>query len=87
LGVWGTAVLGLKKPVDLHDGRHTAYGRIQSPVHGRFSRLLWAKRKKRPLVVLFLDLDHFKPFNDIHGHNAGEAVLRSIAGIISAVTT
>jgi diguanylate cyclase (GGDEF)-like protein/PAS domain S-box-containing protein len=62
---------------------------IRDPLTGLFNRrfmedfltreLLRAKRKKHPLVVVFVDLDHFKRFNDIHGHDAGDAVLRSMA--------
>jgi len=28
-----------------------------------------------PIAVLFIDIDHFKMFNDLHGHNAGDKVL------------
>lgn len=31
------------------------------------------------LVVLFLDLDRFKPINDAHGHAAGDQVLQAVA--------
>jgi diguanylate cyclase (GGDEF)-like protein len=42
---------------------------------GEFAR---AKRYGRPLCFLMLDVDHFKAVNDIHGHAAGDAVLRAI---------
>ena len=38
-----------------------------------------AQRYTRPLSLLFLDIDHFKLFNDTHGHQAGDAVLRKVA--------
>ena len=64
---------------------------IRDPLTGLFNRrfmedtlgreLQRAKRRSQPLAVVFLDLDHFKRFNDIHGHDAGDAVLRSMAGL------
>ena len=64
---------------------------IRDPLTGLFNRrfmehtleqeLQRAKRRKQSLVVVFLDLDHFKRFNDIHGHDAGDTVLRSMAGL------
>jgi diguanylate cyclase (GGDEF)-like protein len=40
-----------------------------------------ASRKKHALTVLFLDLDHFKRFNDTFGHDAGDMVLQSLADL------
>jgi len=41
------------------------------------------KSEKRPLSMLMLDVDHFKQFNDTHGHQAGDAVLRSVGNTIA----
>ncbi len=40
-----------------------------------------ASRKKQSVAVLFLDLDHFKKFNDAFGHAAGDMVLQSLADL------
>jgi diguanylate cyclase (GGDEF)-like protein/PAS domain S-box-containing protein len=40
-----------------------------------------AGRKKQSIAVLFLDLDHFKTFNDTFGHDAGDMVLQSLADL------
>ncbi len=41
-----------------------------------------ADRNARPLGIVMLDLDQFKPFNDAHGHEAGDALLRSFGRFI-----
>jgi two-component system cell cycle response regulator len=41
-----------------------------------------AKRSRESISLLFLDLDGLKDINDRHGHRAGSAALRQVAGVI-----
>jgi diguanylate cyclase (GGDEF)-like protein len=43
-----------------------------------------AARHHSWLSVAFIDIDRFKPINDTHGHNSGDAVLRQVASLIAS---
>lgn len=47
--------------------------------------LALAKRQQSSLSVLICDIDHFKRFNDRHGHAAGDVVLQRVAGHLHRV--
>lgn len=66
---------------------------IRDPLTGLFNRryleeslereINRALRSKKPLGLIMLDIDFFKKFNDTHGHDAGDAVLRQVAEMLS----
>lgn len=64
-----------------HDGltglyNHRAFHKLLSEELARASRF------QRPLSVLMLDIDHFKRVNDTYGHQAGDAVLKGLCGLV-----
>lgn len=40
-----------------------------------------SRRFGNPLSLLMFDVDHFKQVNDIHGHEAGDRVLKHVSGL------
>ena len=42
------------------------------------------QRHGTPFSLLMIDVDHFKKFNDTHGHQAGDAVIRGVGKALSA---
>jgi diguanylate cyclase (GGDEF)-like protein/PAS domain S-box-containing protein len=67
---------------------------IRDPLTGLFNRQYLeetlprecqlAQRRKSPLSVAMLDIDHFKEINDGYGHEAGDEVLRELGGLLRA---
>jgi diguanylate cyclase (GGDEF)-like protein len=65
---------------------------IRDPLTGLFNRRYLeetlerefnrAVRMQRPVGVIMLDLDHFKRFNDTHGHEAGDILLRKLGSFL-----
>ena len=43
-----------------------------------------AQRNRKPLAVLMVDVDHFRAFNQRHGHAGGDHALREVAKTIEA---
>jgi diguanylate cyclase (GGDEF)-like protein len=67
---------------------------IRDPLTGLFNRrymeetlereLRRAERARHPVGILVLDVDHFRRFNDAHGHDGGDAVLAGLGGLLLA---
>jgi diguanylate cyclase (GGDEF)-like protein len=67
---------------------------IRDPLTGLFNRryldivaekeISKALRHSRPLGLVMFDIDHFKKFNDLHGHLAGDTVLIAVAKFAQA---
>jgi diguanylate cyclase (GGDEF)-like protein len=43
-----------------------------------------AGREATSVALILIDVDHFKKFNDRYGHQAGDACLRQVAGVLAA---
>ncbi|MEO6228331.1 MAG: diguanylate cyclase, partial [Thermomonas sp.] len=69
---------------------------IRDPLSGLYNRryleesaqreLTRCERRGQPLSLLMLDIDHFKKFNDTHGHPGGDALLAQFGQLLQAMT-
>ncbi|WP_334177249.1 diguanylate cyclase [Pseudoxanthomonas sp.] len=69
---------------------------IREPLTGLFNRryleeslareLARCERRGMPLGLMMLDLDHFKRFNDLHGHAGGDALLSEFGRLLQALS-
>jgi diguanylate cyclase (GGDEF)-like protein/PAS domain S-box-containing protein len=67
---------------------------IRDPLTGLFNRRYMEESLERevrrsarsggPLGIVMLDIDHFKAFNDAHGHPAGDALLAALGAFLRA---
>lgn len=78
---WQRATLYDKvKELSIRDGLTDLYN------HRHFQETLEAKLKKvDELVLVLLDIDHFKKINDTYGHQAGDKVLKFLGRLISQI--
>jgi two-component system cell cycle response regulator len=67
----------------LRDGLTSTFNRRYF-VDRLHTEIRFAVRHGKSLGLLFVDIDHFKKINDVHGHLAGDEVLAGVARVITA---
>lgn len=79
-------------PTAVDEGRRLFERATTDPLTGLLNRgafreraraeIVRAERTGRPLSLAMMDLDHFKQFNDVYGHPAGDAALAAVGNAI-----
>lgn len=80
------AIANVRMRDELHDQS------VRDPLTGLFNRrhmtetlrktINDSQRSTEPFAVIAIDVDHFKKFNDTHGHDAGDMVLRAVGSVL-----
>ena len=91
---WGTLAESLAMSVSNLNLRETLQDQaLKDPLTGLFNRrhlndcldreIHRADRGHQKLSVFMIDIDYFKRFNDTHGHDAGDAVLKAMGHLLN----
>lgn len=80
------AIANVRMRDQLHDQS------VRDPLTGLFNRRHMTDRLRKlisrsqatgdPVSLIAVDVDHFKKFNDNHGHDAGDMVLRAVGSVL-----
>lgn len=81
--------LELKKTRDMLENLSALDGLTNIPNRRRFDEIYiheWnrATRNKTHVSLLFIDIDHFKNYNDLYGHLAGDDCLKAVARVLQS---
>jgi diguanylate cyclase (GGDEF)-like protein len=86
----------LHDAVELDAARKTHALTVRDPLTGVFNRshleerlfaeAAFARRHRKALSLILLDVDHFKKINDQHGHAAGDEALKTLAKALADLT-
>lgn len=79
----------LKQTTDMLESMAWIDGLTGIPNRRRFDQMLeveWkrAQRNHLPLGIIMVDIDHFKEYNDCHGHGEGDVCLKQVATMFAA---
>jgi diguanylate cyclase (GGDEF)-like protein len=86
VGVMGSRIVkanGLLNAQAMQDGLTGLANRrvFDETIKLEFRRAAWSKS---PISIVLLDIDHFKDYNDLYGHLAGDECLRAVTGAVKS---
>lgn len=72
----------LYEQLEYNSERDELTGLLNRRSLARICARLWSSNHQSAVAAILLDIDHFKRFNDVHGHIEGDACLRTISQCI-----